>query len=790
MLKKISHILLAFLCACPFARSEEISLGKDQENISNLLNLAQVSIQTISTYNNRLILDREYNSIINNINLRNIPDSRLVDLLNELLDALLQAKLTDRERERIDVELQRGADQLLKAATSGVASGACEAAVRLAAQDYFGALTSSVSAVGAYWDYQQNCERLERGREDQNWEIDNQVFVEINQINKKLLTLCWELYNEYEIPDYRRLTSEDIQEIIDVGRVGDSEKRLRLLNQDHLKNKFSFYPPYWYYLGLAAHQTYSASSENELRDLAMRAYGRYGKLAFAILKKDEMLASAQLGLVQLLDQEQNRAEILELLAWLNNHPPRNWVEITTLAICFEKVGDHQNAIKWAQYNVDREKTNNFFHQKVLARILLNAGNRELADQTISQMLDLKEAIVVDVLQMMGPKNIDIVASRLEPTINSISLMLQKRKFLSDSLRLQIPKSLHLKDGKVYIEALGYRCYDPLLGRITMKDGVALYPNNVKFDQENDLVIFDFSSREIDQFVDEEHDELMVHFASQEYPISILHILDQSLNDETSAASLRKEFVSIGAHSYVPNASGLVGCSDVLERQFKESANGFLYNYVASESSSISLQAFDEVAALESLIANGKKAQILNYIKAALKDHSINYWDIIAALENHGSILGKLDLIPQDGIYYEQSEGMITQINDLGEAIDGESSFGKFSNKIFKSEAVSEKLNAPGGLELKLGGRWKAREDYDFKLVIGGNKFDGNYSFNANRKQPVTVVFEDCYSQESWREGSVKSVMLEVAGTALPVKLIFSCTNNDHSQLTLEAIKLL
>ena len=277
IIKKISLTLLAFLHLCPFASSEEISLGEDQENISDLLNLAQVSIQTISTYNNRLILDKEYNSIINNINLRNIPDSRLVDLLNELLDALLQAKLTDRERERIDIELERAADQLLKDATRGVGGGVGEAAVRLAAQDYFGALTSSVSAAGAYWDYQENCERLERDLEDQNWEIDNQVFVEINEINKKLLTLCWELYNEYEIPDYRRLTSEDIQEIIDVGRVADVEKRLRLLNQDHLKNKFNFYPPYWYYLGLAAHQTYAASGENELRDLAMRAYERYGK---------------------------------------------------------------------------------------------------------------------------------------------------------------------------------------------------------------------------------------------------------------------------------------------------------------------------------------------------------------------------------------------------------------------------------------------------------------------------------------------------------------------------------
>jgi len=781
-----SLLSITFLFLCSFVHAEETSLNRDQENIANLLNLAQVSIQTISTYNNRLILDREYNSIINNINLRNIPDDRLVDLLNELLDALLQAKLTDRERERIDVELQRGVDQLLEETASGVIKGVARATTSLATQTYYDALPAIMSVGSAYWDYNKNSERLERNREDQNWEIDNQVFVEINQINKKLLTLCWELYNEYDIPDHRRLTSEDIQEIINVGKVGASEKRLRLLNQDHLKNKFSFYPPYWYYLGLAAHQSYNESGKNEFRELSINAYSRYGKLAFEILKKDEMLVSAKLGLVQILDPEQSRTEILELLTWLNNNPPKDWAEITTLAICFEKMGNHQNAVKWAQYNVDREKTNNFFHQKVLARILLNAGNRQLADQTISRMLELREATVVDILRMMGPANVDVVAGMLEPTIKKVNLTLNKRRFLSDLLILQVPKSLHLTNGNVYIQALGYKVYDPLLGRIIMQDGVTVYPNEVKLDEENELVIFEFGSREIDRFIDEEFDELILHFDSQDYPISILHTLDHGLKEGINVKTLLKKFVSIGDRSYVPNSTGLVDCSDVLKRQFKESADGFLYDYALSESLGVTLLEFDKVVALESLLTKGKKELMLKYINTALKDHSVNYWDIIQ-LKGHNSNFAELDLIPQRGINFELTENMINQINDLGDSLNDESSFGKFSNKVFKSEAVSNKLNAPRDLKLKLAGRWKAREDYGFKLVLGKNEFHGKYIFNSNRKQPVSVVFEDCYSHDLWREESVKSVVLEVTGTALPVKLIFSCSNYDASQLTLKSI---
>jgi hypothetical protein len=706
--------------------------------------------------------------------------------LNELLDALLQAKLTDRERERIDVELQRGVDQLLEAAASEYISGIAKITARIVAQDYYGALTENVSIVSAYWDYQKNSERLERNREDQNWEIDNQVFVEINQINKKLLTLCWELYNEYDIPDHRRLTSEDIQEIIDVGKVGAAEKRLRLLNQDHLKNKFSFYPPYWYYLGLAAHQSYNESGKNESRELSINAYKHCSKLAFEILKKDEMLVSAKLGLVQILNPEQSRTEILELLNWLNSNPPKDWAEITALAICFEKMGNHQNAVKWAQYNVDREKTNNFFHQKVLARILLNAGNRQLADQTISHMLELREATVLDVLRMMGQTNVDVVAGMLKPTINKVNLTLNKRRFLSDLLILQVPKSLHLKNGNVYIEALGYTSYDPLLGRIIMQDGVTVHPNEVKLDEENGLVIFEFGSREIDRFANDAFDELILHFESQDYPISILSTIDQDHVEGTSVRTLVNEFVSIGDCSYLPGPTGLVDCSDMLQRQFKESADGFLYNYALSENLGVTLLEFDKAVALESLLNNGKDGLILKYINTALKDASVNYWDIIQLTDN-SSILEELDSIPQRGINFELTENMMNQINDLGDSLDDESSLGKFSNKIFKSGAVSNKLNAPRDLKLELAGRWKAREDYGFKLLVGENEFHGKYIFNSNRKKPVSVVFEDCYSHDLWLEESIKTVVLEVPGTTSPVKLIFSCSNYDPSQLTLKAI---
>ena len=69
-LKKRVLALCIFLlvpCGAPVADGEQ-----DKENLANLLNYAQVSIHTITAFNSRVVLDREYRAIINNFSLREL----------------------------------------------------------------------------------------------------------------------------------------------------------------------------------------------------------------------------------------------------------------------------------------------------------------------------------------------------------------------------------------------------------------------------------------------------------------------------------------------------------------------------------------------------------------------------------------------------------------------------------------------------------------------------------------------------------------------------------------------
>ena len=58
------------------------------------LNMAAVSINRILSTQDRIVLDQEYSSIMNNLNLGNIrPDSDIMELYRKIMDVISQKRL-------------------------------------------------------------------------------------------------------------------------------------------------------------------------------------------------------------------------------------------------------------------------------------------------------------------------------------------------------------------------------------------------------------------------------------------------------------------------------------------------------------------------------------------------------------------------------------------------------------------------------------------------------------------------------------------------------------------------
>ena len=71
------------------------------------LNLCAVSVSQIIDYNDINILDQEYDNILNNLNLQNMPkDEALLDIIKQLLETITFFRVQEGEKEFIEKDYQ------------------------------------------------------------------------------------------------------------------------------------------------------------------------------------------------------------------------------------------------------------------------------------------------------------------------------------------------------------------------------------------------------------------------------------------------------------------------------------------------------------------------------------------------------------------------------------------------------------------------------------------------------------------------------------------------------------
>lgn len=80
---------------------------REQIQAAYALNLCAVSVSQIIDYNDINILDQEYDAILNNLNLENIPkDEALLDILEHVLETIVFFKIQDEEKKIAEKEYQ------------------------------------------------------------------------------------------------------------------------------------------------------------------------------------------------------------------------------------------------------------------------------------------------------------------------------------------------------------------------------------------------------------------------------------------------------------------------------------------------------------------------------------------------------------------------------------------------------------------------------------------------------------------------------------------------------------
>lgn len=274
------------------------------------LNLCTVSVSQIVEYDDIRTLEQEYSTILNNLNLQNMPkDEALLDVLKQLLNVITFFKIQEGDKEMLEKEYQHKMKNAIWSAVPNMS-------VILTTPDPKVMLFNLATQVGiGYMNYRKEKANTQLEQDKQKWQLKRSAMEQINGLRRELFDTAWRLSKEYNFDDHLRLTEHQIEQynkiLLDVN---PARKYERLLS---IQNTFKAYPPFWYYLGHTAAEIgkddEAIGSFYEFLRLTGNKTKNHPKVEENnnLLREDHLCASCALELAGLMSYD--RDEMLELL---------------------------------------------------------------------------------------------------------------------------------------------------------------------------------------------------------------------------------------------------------------------------------------------------------------------------------------------------------------------------------------------------------------------------------------------------------------------------------------------
>ena len=389
-MKKIVSAILVLLFVCGSAYAQE-QKDYDPQNTMLALNMAIVSVNRILTTEDRIVLEWEYDNIINRLALGNIEsDSEMKKLYNELLDFISGKRLRQQDAEKIRAsQQQREREAYYKSMNTAFANlhapvhDNLKASQRTTANSFGigaevgvdevgGSLSYSrvvteaenlhlpvvsfvtkisintISSMGiGYYGHMAAREQVHREISEELWRLKREEIEACNQLQKRLLDSSWGLVRKYGLPNECRLTQENVKEFLEILDEEDSLKRLGRLK--FIERKFQVYPPYWFYRAYAA---LDSGNYEECR----RCFEKFDEVWRPVLNYDPCKLEAAKFKVQDLAQnvksEETIEEIKRQLEVIRDYTPvGDWKSNIFSGIFYYVLGEKQKGMEYLEFNI-------------------------------------------------------------------------------------------------------------------------------------------------------------------------------------------------------------------------------------------------------------------------------------------------------------------------------------------------------------------------------------------------------------------------------------------------------
>lgn len=318
----------------------------DKLRAARALNLCTVSVAQIVDYNDINVLEQEYENILNNLNLEQMPkDEPLLDVLKKILDTITYFRMSEGDKKMIDAEYQHKVKNAIWSAIPSV--GAIFATSNPIAM---GVTLATQVGIG-YMNYRRNKADYQLGKEKNYWQLRRGAIDQLNGLQKELFETAWRLSKEYEFPDEYRLTEKQIHEYNAILMEPNLVKRFNRL--DAIRKQFIAYPQFWYQMGSTANSIFRSdeyATDPEIQGMfkthAVECFEKYRELnQVNMLRCDVLTSSWALEYLELqdLNVQNNAAKARELIETAEKYSGKALDVLELCAFAYLRISDYDNA---------------------------------------------------------------------------------------------------------------------------------------------------------------------------------------------------------------------------------------------------------------------------------------------------------------------------------------------------------------------------------------------------------------------------------------------------------------
>ncbi len=418
--------------------NNRVVVSKKSVSAAIIMNYLHSSMYAITKYNDRVVLDQQYEDIINNINIRKIEDEEVVSLITHLMDTLSQFSLSDRERKFLRDEYEKNIENALiesfyrvsrnKKSANNSKNLVIDKILSMATGGGISiAVSSAINYGNVYFDYRHRRNEYKRKLDKTIWSLDRRAVEGINEIRKDFFVSYWKIMNKYDIPDGWRITEKQLGVLYEATSEINAEKRYRKLKR--MKKHFDMFPLYWVFMASSAKDV---GNVEDLRDAILH----YEELDIGLLRSNVytgMMLEFKTTLYDVKNEKKELRRILNRIMTINgdDHNRKMFV-----ALKYAQIGDVRKAVSIINENIDDGKFVSA-SLRVKAEIASMGGFADEYEKAIHDMISRHWLSVYDYFHFVGVRYSSRINGIITNGIKAVDMRLSRSLYGDDDIEVKI-----------------------------------------------------------------------------------------------------------------------------------------------------------------------------------------------------------------------------------------------------------------------------------------------------------------------------------------------------------------